>query len=127
MKTVKPIKLYKPDGRSKTAFVLSVTFAVLLVVVGWMITVGEAVKNQIFQAKAEVSQTASQAQDQLRQTKEQARPITQQMGEIKRRFDQTQKETVELKQRETYILEHIKQQIEEEQSKPYAEEERTSS
>ncbi len=127
MKPVKPIKLYKHDGRSKTAFVLSVTLAIVMVVVGWGVTVGNAVKNQILEAKSEVSKTANQAQEQLRQTKEQARPITEQVGEIKRRFDQTQEEIDQMKAREQYILEHIKQQIEVEQLKPYVEEERISS
>lgn len=127
MKTVKPIKLYKTDGRPKTAYLLSSGLAILLVVVGWFLTVASDVRNRLVEAKQDVSQTATQAREQLRQTKQQAEPITQKVTEIKEKLKENAKEAETVNASERYILDSIKQQIEADQSKSYVEEERTSS
>jgi methyl-accepting chemotaxis protein len=95
----------------------------MLVVGGWVLTVASTIREQVQTGAAEVSQTATQAREQLRQAGQEVQPATERIGSMREQFSESFKTAEEIKASETFLLEHIKQQIEAENTESYAKEE----
>ena len=112
MKTVPPITLHKSDAKSRNLFIACTVFATMIVIVGWLYTISKFVGAQVQEARATVSDSAQDVRSHLRQTTKDAQPLTERVQTIRRTFTKSLQTIQEVKQSESFILEHIKQQIE---------------
>ncbi|HIH11545.1 TPA: hypothetical protein HA241_05110 [Candidatus Woesearchaeota archaeon] len=127
MKPIRPVRLQKKGEHSRTAYLLSIIGAICLVVFGWIYTISRVVSSEFQSVRGTFSETTRQAREKLHQTSLDAKPITDSIEKVQDTFSENIELIKEKEKNEAVILEHIKQQIEADQLKTYAEEESQSS
>lgn len=115
MKPTKPIALKKTDGRSRTAFYLSTTLAIVLVVVGWVVTVASSIRYNVDSVTQAVTTSAVEARAQLQQSKKSAEPLTNSLKNVKDQFDESVETIKAAEEQKQFLVDRMKQRIEEDQ------------